>query len=209
MGITELVFPTYKADPGLQAQLKNTAPEIFKQFHGTEGLLSLFRGKILVDNGVPVDLGSGRSLLVLEWDRASSFHRFYPDSAPFQKFVQLIKPFLAGPVTPELFESPARSELCSSSSVTQIIKVKKAPNTEHLWNEFHAAVANTTTGNPASFYASGVESHEGVFLGMVGWRSLEDYYQSTKNEKATGILKELGSSGKMCDIVAQLERIGV
>lgn len=74
MGVTELVFPTYKADPDLQAQLKNTAPEIFKQFHGTEGLLSLFRGKLLVENGVPVDPGSGRSLLVL-------------GSSPFQLFL--------------------------------------------------------------------------------------------------------------------------
>lgn len=65
MGITELIFPTYKPDPSLQAELDKTGPGIFKQFHGTEGLLSLFRGKLLVDDGNPVDPNSGRSLLVL------------------------------------------------------------------------------------------------------------------------------------------------
>lgn len=109
----------------------------------------------------------------LEWDNASSFHRFYPASTPFQKFVQLIKPFLAGPAAPELFEVPARSELCASSFVTQIIKVKKAANTEDLWKEIQASVASTTTAAPVFFHASGVEGHQGVFLGMVGWKSLQ------------------------------------
>lgn len=76
MGITELIFPTYKPDPNLQAELEKAGPEIFKQFHGTEGLLSLFRGKILVDDGNPVDPKSGRSLLVL-------------GSSPFELFLLL------------------------------------------------------------------------------------------------------------------------
>jgi len=191
MPITELVFPLYKLDPQSLAGLKEKTPEIFQSFSGVEGLQAAFRGPILEEDGAAVDLQSMRSVLVLgrlshaclttllltwgviDWDTPSSFHNFFPNSPNFKAFVTTIKPFLAGPATPELYEAEERSASCKSSNITQIIKATSTKETEDMWKQLEGAITESATDKPSFYHAKGIEKDEGTFLGLIGWKNLQ------------------------------------
>ncbi|KAL2812888.1 hypothetical protein BDW59DRAFT_36319 [Aspergillus cavernicola] len=210
MTTTELLFPIFKHDAETQASLKSKGPEIFSHFCGVPGLQSFFRGTVIADDGKPVDASSGRAALVLEWDDPSSLHAFYPDSSTFQAFIKLVRPFVATPDVPELFEAVSSSAPCASASVTQIIKVAQRPETEKIWSRLQDTLSETqNAATPVFSHASGIESQQGVFLGMVGWQSLRDYEESRANGAVIDLLRELGASGKVVDVVVQVERMAV
>ncbi|KAI9903781.1 hypothetical protein N3K66_000310 [Trichothecium roseum] len=212
MGITELVFPVFKGDAQTQSQLEQNSPEMFAHFRGVPGIRTLFRGGIVRDGGEPVEPSSGRNVLVLEWDRPSSFHAFFPESDAFKAFVGLAKPLLGGPPTrPELFDAAAATSApCSSSAVTQMIKVSRGESTQTSWAALQKTIcASGNIGEPAFFYGNGIEHKEDTFLGMIGWRSLEDYERSRADAAVLAGLGALRADGEMLDIVAKLAPVDV
>lgn len=126
-----------------------------------------------------------------DWQNAGSFHAFYPKSEQFASFIGKVKPFAAGPAVPELYEQPQeRSIACTSSAVTQVIKVKasagasdgvggSSKDTEDAWAQLVAAIkASTTTTTGAKFYhANGIEKDKDTFLGLIGWSNLQVNHQ--------------------------------
>lgn len=65
MPVTELLFPQYKQGLKTLAGLKENGPKIFATFKGVEGLQSGFRGRLLEENGNPIDPSAMRSVLIL------------------------------------------------------------------------------------------------------------------------------------------------
>ncbi|KAL3477071.1 hypothetical protein BJX99DRAFT_257758 [Aspergillus californicus] len=209
MTITELLLPILKTDPESASSFKEQAAEIFSHFAGVPGLQYFSRGTILFDNGEPVEPSSGRGVLILEWDTASSLHEFYPHSAAFQNFVSLVKPFIAAPESPQIFEAVTSAEVTASATFTQILKVRQGGDTEKLWGQLQEIlVSNGKTAAPVFAHASGIENDEGTFLGMIGWRGLEDY-ERAQDETVRAILSELGAGGKILDLVVQLNQMAV
>jgi hypothetical protein len=191
MPITELVFVSYKTDSESVAALKEKESEIFKHFSGVKGLQAKFRGPILEDNGAIVDPKSIRSVLVLgkpyetytniwlliskmiEWDDPASFHDFFPKSDNFQSFVSTIKPLVAAPATPELYEADERSIACTSSPIIQIVKAKAGDETTTAWEKLKVSYKTISGSQPNFYHANGIEKDEGSFLGLIGWNSLK------------------------------------
>ncbi|KAL4749448.1 hypothetical protein BDW72DRAFT_194795 [Aspergillus terricola var. indicus] len=209
MAITELLLPTFKTDPESKSLLQTQAPSLFFSFRGVPGLTSFFRGRILADAGEPVGEGSGRGVLILEWDELSSFHAFYPNSRKFQEFVAVARQFVKAPEYPELFETRISSVPCTESSVTQIIIAVEKHETERTWKKLQTTVESQRTGAAAFSSAGGIEDQHGHFLGMIGWQSLQEYEQARANEDVAGLLRELGGGKMLLNIVVQVERMAV
>ncbi|OJJ08341.1 hypothetical protein ASPVEDRAFT_143778 [Aspergillus versicolor CBS 583.65] len=210
MTITELLWPVFKSDPQLQAEFAAKSPEIFAHFVGVAGLKDFFRGQVIFDNDVPVDKSSCRGALILEWDDVSSMHAFFPHSETFRSFISLVKPYVAGPDIPQLFEAVVSAVPCAETGVTQVLKVSKGPGTETVWIRLQEVIAELYgNGKPLFACANGVEKEESVFLGIVGWRRVEDYERSRTVKAITALLRELGSRGEVFNVVVQLERMAV
>jgi hypothetical protein len=108
---------------------------------------------------------------MLDWTDSSSFHAFYPTSPNYASFGKTFKPFVAAPATPELYEARGRSLSCTSSDFTQIIKVKFSKATEEAWKRLQDSFGESPMEKPSFHHANGIEKDEGVFLGLIGWRS--------------------------------------
>lgn len=65
MTITELLWPVFKSDAQSQAEFAAKSPEIFAHFVGVPGLKDFFRGRVIFDNGAPIDESSCRGALIL------------------------------------------------------------------------------------------------------------------------------------------------
>jgi hypothetical protein len=209
MGITELIWPSLTSDPSLLLEYKAKVPQALQYFRGAEGLKTVHAGRIVSDGGVSVDAASGRNLLVLEWDDASSFHNFFPNSENFQGFLKIIKPYAAGPAEPQLYETSLSSAPCSASPVAQIIKVVKGSDTEEVWSQVEKTLSGLPGAPKSFFHGSGIEQHEGTFLGMVGWNSLQDYENSRKESAVQDIVNKLSAQGKLVDQAVQLNPVDV
>lgn len=134
---------------------------------------------------------------MIEWDNSSSFHAFFPNSHNFQAFVMALKPFMAAPATPELYEAEERSISCTSSNITQIIKVKSTKETAHTWKQLEGYITKSATHETSFYHADGIEKDEGTFLGLIGWKNLEVSLSSsqsieTKAELITAIPESPG-----------------
>ncbi|VUC28853.1 unnamed protein product [Clonostachys rosea] len=209
MVVTEIILVSYNQDPKLQEELKQKAPEIFTHFIGVNGLQSLTRGKVVSDDGAPVDPGSGRSALILEWDRKESFHDFFPKSPAFQAFAGTMKPFITSPVLPELYESPNPSSSCASANITQFIKVARGSDTENVWGQIKDTISKSKTETPQFYHGSGIEEQEGNFLGLIGWPSLKSYEESRKDTTLAKLVDKLSAGGKLYDIAVDLASIPI
>lgn len=110
---------------------------------------------------------------MIDWDTSSSFHDFFPKSNKFEAFVTTIKPFVADPATPELYEAEDRSISCTSSNITQIIKASSTEETENMWKQLEGAITESPTDKPSFYHAKGIEKDEGTFLGLIGWQNLQ------------------------------------
>lgn len=121
-----------------------------------------------------------------------------------------MKPYVAGPDIPQLFEAVVSAVPCAETGVTQVLKVPKGPETELVWSRLQEAIGEVYEDGRAVFScANGVEKEEGVFLGIVGWQSVEEYERSRTVKAISALLKELGSGGEVFDVVVQLERMAV
>ncbi|BCS19431.1 uncharacterized protein APUU_12259S [Aspergillus puulaauensis] len=210
MTITELLWPPFKPDTQSQAEFAAKSPEIFSHFVGIPGLKDFFCGRVIYDNGEPVDERSGRGALILEWDGLPSIHAFYPHSETFRSFISLVKPYLTGPDTPQFFEAVVSAAGCAETGVTQVLKVAKGEETEAVWRRLQEAIGGSYGPAKTVFsYANGVEKEEGVFLGIVGWPTLEDYQRSRMDKEVVGLIRELGAGEDVFDVVVQLERMAV
>ncbi|KAL4869036.1 hypothetical protein BDV12DRAFT_196657 [Aspergillus spectabilis] len=207
MPITELIFPVWKTDPRSVAGLKQSEPEIFKHFCGVEGLEARFRGAIVEANGITVKPESLKSLIVLEWTDASSFHNFYPKSSRFQGLVQSIKPFVDAPAVPELHEAQSRATACTSAGITQVIKTASGNETEQVWGQLEKAITVSAVDKPAFYHAVGIEKDQGSFLGLIGWKSLDEYERVGKQRHVLEHVKKLNQAGEVESLIVQLARL--
>ncbi|KAJ8099024.1 hypothetical protein POJ06DRAFT_126368 [Lipomyces tetrasporus] len=203
MPVTELVFPLYKPDPQSLEELKQKENQIFQSFCGVEGLKAAFRGVVLEDNGVAVDPKT-RGILVLDWTDSSSFHTFYPTSPNYASFGTMFTPFVAAPATPELYEAGGRSLSCTSSNFVQIIKVKSSKATEEAWKRLEESLREFGIKTPNFYHANGIEKDEGVFLGLIGWRSWQEYERVGKDISFLEHLKELSNNETAQNLITQL-----
>ncbi|KAK9251979.1 hypothetical protein V1507DRAFT_255678 [Lipomyces tetrasporus] len=204
MPITELVFPAFKKDSQSVAELKQNERQILQSFSGAADLIGVFRGPLIGENGATVDPSSLRSVLVLEWANAAAFHAFYPNSDQYQAFVKKVKPFVTAPATPQLYEAGGQSTACTSSNITQMIKVKSNQTTEEAWKRLEGTIEELLTDKPHFYHANGIENDEGVFLGLIGWKSLQEYEKVGKNSSFLKRVKELNNDEEVQNIISQL-----
>lgn len=109
----------------------------------------------------------------LEWTNAADFHAFYPDSEKYSAFINGVKPIIAAPAVPQLFEANVRSTQCLSSNITQIFRVQSNSGTEEAWKRIEQLLEKSVGEKLPTHHASGIEKDEAVFLGLIGWKSKE------------------------------------
>ncbi|KAL4882527.1 hypothetical protein BJY04DRAFT_217021 [Aspergillus karnatakaensis] len=207
MPITELIFPVWKTDPQSVASLKEKETEVFKHFSGIKGLEATFRGPVSEANGASVKPESLKTLIVLEWTDVAPFHDFYPNSSGFQSLVQSIKPFVNAPAIPELYEAQPRSIASTSAAVTQVIKTMSGSEAKQAWEQLEEAIDDLATDKPAFYHALGIEKDQGKFLGLIGWKSLEEYERIGKQRHILEHIKRLSKQGEVESLIVQLERL--
>jgi hypothetical protein len=110
---------------------------------------------------------------IIEWDKPASFHAFFPKSDNFQAFVSSIKPFVAAPAIPELYEAKGWSIACTSSPIVQIFKAKACDETESVWEELKEGIKMAAENQPSFYHGNGIGKDHGTFLGLIGWNSLK------------------------------------
>ncbi|KAL2846363.1 hypothetical protein BJY01DRAFT_247267 [Aspergillus pseudoustus] len=215
MTITEILLPVLKGDPQSRTAFSSHASQISSHLAGTPGLQLFWHGTVLFDAGNPVAPDSGRAALLIEWDKLSSFHAFYPHSPAFQAFGGIMKPYAARPDPPKLFEAVTSAKETGSAPITQIIKARHGPNTERLWAQLENVLSDDkknpdAVGKPVFAHALGVEEQDGAFLGTIGWMGLEDYRRTRADETVQGILGELkAGDDSALDLVVRLEKLHV
>ncbi|EHK41607.1 uncharacterized protein TrAtP1_005114 [Trichoderma atroviride] len=203
MPITEVVFPVFKLDPETLATLQAAAPTMFSTIKGVPGLLNLLRGPLLEENGQAVDPSTHRSVLSLEWENVESFHGFYPSSDAFLGFFNVVKPLVAAAPSPQLFQAENRSTDCLSSNLTQIIKGQAASGTAETWKKIQQLLG----ANIPSYQAGGIEKDAAEFLGLIGWKSKEEYEQFGKQKEFLELVKQLNAQNEVDNILVQLTKI--
>ncbi|KAH0839215.1 hypothetical protein FOPE_05554 [Fonsecaea pedrosoi] len=211
MPITELIFPTYKLDAESLAALKTNESHIFSHLTNVNGLQAAFNGQILEHNGSPVDPKNVRTLLVLDWVDSASFDAFYPKSEKFQAFINSVKPFVAAPAVPELYEQQERSIACTSTNVTQIFKSTTSDTIEKAWEQLKSSIRDqySIADAPAFYHATGIKNDQGKFLGLIGWQNLQEYERVGKTSAVMARIHELSNDagGEVENLVVQLGQI--
>ncbi|PTB46018.1 uncharacterized protein TrAFT101_004501 [Trichoderma asperellum] len=209
MPITEVVFPLFKLDPESLAALKAATPTLFASVKDVGGLLTLVRGPLLEENGQAVDPNTHRSVLSLEWTDAASFHNFYPASEKFLSFVNIIKPIVVAPPVPQLFQAEDRSTQCLFSDITQIIRVQSNSGTEETWKRIEQLLETSVGEKLPSYHAGGIEKDEAFFLGLIGWKSKEQYDQFGKQKDFLDLVKQLNAQNEADNFVVQLSKVDI
>lgn len=76
---------------------------------------------------------------------------------------------------PEIYEAEGqvRATSCFAAPVTQIIKAKSGKETEEAWKRLEVAIEEQGFGKPSFYHANGIEKDEDIFLGLIGWNSLQ------------------------------------
>lgn len=121
-----------------------------------------------------------------------------------------MKPYVTGPETPQLFEAVVSAAPCAETGVTQVLKVAKGEETEAVWSRLQEVIGGSYGVAKTGFsHANGVEKEEGVFLGIVGWQTLEEYQRSRTDKEVVGLIRELRGGEDVFDVVVQLERMAV
>lgn len=88
-------------------------------------------------------------------------------------FFNAVKPLVAAPPSPQLFQADNRSTHCLSSNLTQIIKVQANSGTEETWKRIEQLLEKSAGEKLPSYHAGGIEKDEAEFLGLIGWKSKE------------------------------------
>ncbi|KAF2089214.1 hypothetical protein K490DRAFT_54840 [Saccharata proteae CBS 121410] len=174
MAITELIFPSIKPEPAIRDAFDKYFPAALQQFGSESGVTATHLGRILREDGLDIE-AERRILLAFEWQGPESFDGFL-DSEQFEAFKAGVYEYLAAPAAPQLYASENRSVECLKSPITQVFKVEGDTSEEerkNAWDEFVAAVDAKSGKDVKSFSAVGMRSFEGVFMGMIGWESLE------------------------------------
>ncbi|CCT73202.1 uncharacterized protein FFUJ_10118 [Fusarium fujikuroi IMI 58289] len=209
MAITEVIFPKLKPDQALLKQLAATLPTAAKTtFSGVPGLSSYYRGKVIEAQNVSqaAKLDHSGLVLVLEWDKISSFNSFWV-SEGFADFRSVMKPFMLSPVSPDLFYSNLPdSGSTTTSNYTQYIKVENLgsedKSVENSWRNLTREIGL----DAKSFHAWGVQESDGAFMGMLGWSSLETLKSKNKKESVMKALHQLTKHGDVTAFVLELSR---
>ncbi|KAL7920181.1 hypothetical protein ACQKWADRAFT_165543 [Trichoderma austrokoningii] len=207
MPITETIFPLFKLDPQSIAALEAASPTLFASFKGIPGILNLLWGPILEENGQAVDSSTHRSVVSLEWDNAESFHSFYPASAAFSSFISVVKPLVVAPPSPQLFRAEDRSTQCLFSNLTQMIKVHATSGTEETWKRIEHFIEKSVGEKRPLYHAHGIEKDEAEFLGLIGWKSKEEYEQFGKQEDFLELVKQLNAQDEAGNFLVQLSKV--
>ncbi|KAL4966423.1 uncharacterized protein BDV14DRAFT_171093 [Aspergillus stella-maris] len=205
--ITELALPIFKDDAETLSTIQSEGNAIFGHLAGVPGVQFIAYGFVLYDEGKKVE-SSNRGVLLLEWDDPSSFAEIYPNSPKFVEFIESVKPFLAGPPAPKLHVNVTSPVGAGSAGVTQIVKVKEGLDTEEIWARLGEYLRGKEETLPLAS-SKGTEGEEGLFLGLIGWASVERYEESKNDETIVRILEQLVTNGKEVDVVAQLQTIPV
>ncbi|KAL4792598.1 hypothetical protein BDV19DRAFT_391905 [Aspergillus venezuelensis] len=214
--ITELALPIFKDDAETISTVQTHGPEIYGHLAGVPGVQFIAYGFVIYDEGKKVE-SSNRGVLLIgthtvtfdyEWDDPSSFAEIYPNSPKFVEFIESVKRFLAEPPSPKLHVNVTSPVGAGSAEVTQIVKVKEGLDTEEIWGRLGEHLGGK--GNALALASSkGTEGEEGLFLGLIGWDSVERYEESKNDEALLSLLEQLGAQGKELDLVAQLQTIAV
>ncbi|KAK7413262.1 hypothetical protein QQX98_007850 [Neonectria punicea] len=210
MPITEFVFPRLNRDPVLLQGLKNALPPAAKAtFSDVPGLLSYYRGKVVKAEKITEGADAEHSglVLALEWDHISSFNTFWA-SEKFASFRGVMKPYLLGPVAPELFGSDKQSQSggTTTDKYTQYIKVGdiKEPNAQ-VEGAWQALIVELKRQKSPNFSAWGVQDTT-AFAGMLGWGSVEESEAAMALPSVKACLEKIAVYGPVSSYLMELEK---
>ncbi|KAH8894328.1 hypothetical protein GQ53DRAFT_745046 [Thozetella sp. PMI_491] len=203
MPTTEIFFPTFKSDAESLAGVRENQWRIPVLFQGVAGIETAYTGQVLEENGVSVDPETMRISLAIEWVEPSFFHAFFPNSEKFKSFVANMKPFMAVPASPELYEAAATSSPCLNSEVTQVLRVRSGSATEEAWKRLESRVEDLTGKKAVSYHAPGIEKDAEFFLGLFGWPSWEEYERVGKDAVVLQCIENLSDAGKPENIIVK------
>ncbi|KAH6886806.1 hypothetical protein B0T10DRAFT_563042 [Thelonectria olida] len=199
MAVTEFVFPRLTKDPHLLQGLKTALPPAAKAaFSDVPGLLSYHRGRIVKAQNISEGTGLEHSglAIVLEWEDIASFNSFWI-SDKFASFRETMKPYLLGPVAPDLFCSKSQIESggTTTNKYLQYVKVSRTRASDSEVESAWQALVSSLEKKAKSVFSAWGAQDTNAFAGVLGWDSLEDFEAATQTPTTERCLKNMSAYG--------------
>ncbi|KAJ5093201.1 hypothetical protein N7456_009062 [Penicillium angulare] len=202
MAITELIFPTIKPIKEVVDEVEENWPILSKALvHPNPGLLSAFRGWVISENDKDVR-EQCREVLIFEWVEEASFYSFIT-SDQFSSFVGMIKPYIQGPPTLQLYNTDLSPKNVAGAPVLEIIRLtisdsEKVKEAQESWKVF------SEEGGPAVVSGHSLNLEGNVVVGMLGWASTEARETGTKDKTFQTALESLSVLGELSRIIVEV-----
>ncbi|KAF7586014.1 hypothetical protein BBP40_009720 [Aspergillus hancockii] len=209
MAITELIFPSIKADPASLKELEQDWPIISKKLiDPNPGLLHAYRGWISTEDDQDVR-EAYKEFLLFEWNEVNSFHAFV-GSEQFAAFAGSIRHLVTAPPTLQLFETNFSPRDMAEAAVVEIIRVGVSDSEGveaalQLWGKISHDLAGEGEGKASVTYGRSSNLDGDVVMGIIGWRDLKDRSQMPRGRDFVEALDSFKSLGEVSRITVDID----
>ncbi|KAJ5156814.1 hypothetical protein N7492_009617 [Penicillium capsulatum] len=203
MAITELIFPSIKTDPKSLEEIETNWPTFSSLLiDPNPGLLHAFRGWVVSeeDKDVTKDF---KEFLLFEWKEEAAFHSFVTGQQ-FATFASTVRHLLNGPPTLQLFDTNVSPKDIGLAPVMEVIRVpiqspEAAGTAVKVWKTISQVVMEEGSKNHV-LHGTSTNLENSLFVGIVGWASPEESFQSGLN-----MLSTLGDASRVAVEVSALD----
>ncbi|KAE9373351.1 hypothetical protein N431DRAFT_557480 [Stipitochalara longipes BDJ] len=206
MPFTELAFPKLKTGTQVKDAFATNWPLSAKALASQPTIISAFFGSVISENGVTTTQEENKPIIVIEWTKEEAFNSFLT-SEDFAAFAGPIKPLAAGPAELQLFGTDVGPLEAASAPVMEIIRVKLIddPKPALVAEQSWAFLVKACGSSLPVTSGTSLNLKDKVFMGTVGWKSLEDRTSTLETPSATTALSKLRDLGEFSSILIKVE----
>ncbi|KAF4633876.1 hypothetical protein G7Y89_g4245 [Cudoniella acicularis] len=207
MPFTELALPKLKAGLEVKAAFAAQWPTSAKILASQPTIIRAFFGSVIRENEIRTEEEEeNKPILVLEWTEEAAFNSFLA-SEDFAAFIGPVKPLAVGPAEIQIFKTDVGPLEVVSTPLTEIIRIqlkddaKSAAVTKDAWTVLVKAMGSAV---PVAGGTS-LNLKNGVFMGTIGWKSLEVRASTLEASPARTALSNLRDVGEFSSILIKVE----
>ncbi|KAH8596278.1 hypothetical protein B0O99DRAFT_619996 [Bisporella sp. PMI_857] len=192
MPILELLTPSLNSDAASQIAFRAQWPALCKTIVSAPGASHVRYGYMITENEINVE-HELKLVLSLNWTNMPAFQSFVT-SDTFKALSGTVKPHALAPPEIQLYKSPTEGLHISSQGFTEVFRTK-VPNDKlevevgGAWKRFMDAI--NEKHDIESLHGLSLNLPEKVFVGAIGWRSLEDREAANNDDALARSKKEV------------------
>ncbi|KAJ8100813.1 hypothetical protein POJ06DRAFT_253748 [Lipomyces tetrasporus] len=205
MPFTELALPKLKAGPEVKAAFAAQRPTSAKILASQPTIIRAFFGSVIRENEISTE-EENKPIIVIEWTEEAAFN-FFLTSEDFAAFIGPIKPLADGPAEIQVFDTDVGLLGVVSAPLTEIIRIQLKDDAESAVVTKDAWTVLVKAQGSAVPVTSGTSLNlkDGVFMGTIGWKSLEVRASTLEASPARTALSKLRDVGEFSSILIKVE----